>query len=241
MMDKFGDETIGVVGLGKLGMALATRLAKSFPVLAYDIDRVRSDLVPVDPKLEICGLEDLLARSDVVLLCVPPEAVVPALAALKGKTREDGLVVNLATAMNAPMTCGSSDFPRAINLKMIGQFKAVESGIRSIFVMDGGDARHHKRLARILDGIGQIRFGDQDMVSRINEVATREALLAAGRIKSAFSGSVMPPEFIEAAIKNVFVGTGLDYPPDPGNAYIRGILAGMSEAWSTRIHDGSAA
>jgi D-3-phosphoglycerate dehydrogenase len=60
-------KTLGIVGLGNSGRALARRgLAASMVVLGYDIAEI-----PEIPGCEKVGLDDLLARSDIVSLQLP--------------------------------------------------------------------------------------------------------------------------------------------------------------------------
>ena len=64
------DATLGIVGMGRIGRAIARRAA-GFRMKILYTDAVRSDLAEKEFGAEYVGLDDLLVRSDFVTLHVP--------------------------------------------------------------------------------------------------------------------------------------------------------------------------
>lgn len=87
---RFADTTLGIVGLGRIGRALATLAgAVGMTVVAHD-PYATSDAVP------LLGLEDLLARSDVVSLHAPGGSGVLLGPAQLARMKPTATLVNLA-------------------------------------------------------------------------------------------------------------------------------------------------
>jgi len=91
------DKTVGIIGMGKIGMLVATRLA------GFDMKFVAYDpyvtVAPTDgPKIEMVSLDQLLAVSDFVTIHIPKTAETTGLinaAALK-KMKPTAFVINAA-------------------------------------------------------------------------------------------------------------------------------------------------
>lgn len=63
---RLGGQTLGIVGAGRIGQAVAAR-AQAFGFVTIASDPVHPD--PPDLQLQIVSLEDLFARSDAIALC----------------------------------------------------------------------------------------------------------------------------------------------------------------------------
>jgi pyrroline-5-carboxylate reductase len=62
--------SFGIIGVGKMGSALAYALKEDFPLLLYDKFRVPDDLKNYERKLE-----DVLSESDIIILAVKPKDI----------------------------------------------------------------------------------------------------------------------------------------------------------------------
>jgi phosphoglycerate dehydrogenase-like enzyme len=91
------EKTVGIVGLGRIGQAVAKRLR------GWDCELVYSDVIDIEPEVEEqlnvsrLPLDELLSVSDVVTLHVPLEPTTRGMIS----TREFGLMKNTAILINA--------------------------------------------------------------------------------------------------------------------------------------------
>ncbi|MDR0623630.1 MAG: NAD-binding protein [Treponema sp.] len=69
--------TVGFIGLGVMGQAMARNLSKKYPgLLVYDTDRVKMDSLPKDTTVAAEDIPDIARRCDLVFLSLPTSAVV---------------------------------------------------------------------------------------------------------------------------------------------------------------------
>lgn len=74
------DGTVGIVGLGNMGLAIAERLAQEFPVLGVDLSAERRDAAQ-QAGIEATGeISDLTRRCETVLMSLPAPAASAAVA-----------------------------------------------------------------------------------------------------------------------------------------------------------------
>jgi hypothetical protein len=230
-----GVRWIGVVGTGRLGKVLASRLSPRFSVAAYDCDVRKAKQFCKQVGITFLYPDELARESDLILLCLPGDQVLPWLLGPGSQAPAGVVFVNLATEL--PTSTLVID-PRltalaVVGLKPVAQFMALECGLPGLFVTDTTDSSLRETLAAVFASLGRVVAGDEAVVGAIN----REATAAALRFCAEWTGAVTSatPDLLDAALKNVVVGTILDYPPDPGNGYTNRILdairgAGAAEA-----------
>ncbi len=63
--------TVGLCGLGQMGLAIAEQLARTYPVLAYDTNPTRRDLADQITSVSTTDSPEALASTTVVLLSLP--------------------------------------------------------------------------------------------------------------------------------------------------------------------------
>ncbi|MBV6702051.1 NAD(P)-binding domain-containing protein [Kitasatospora aureofaciens] len=215
--------TVAVVGLGRLGSVLADRLAERFTVLLHDADPKVARQVAADLSLPDMEPRELLAAADTVLLCVPPQDTARALrrlAALAGQLGRRPLFVNLATSVP------THELPEVglevVGLKPVCQFTAVALGLKTVLVTSA--PRRITLLRTLAADLGEVVLGPEEVVGPANRAATKAALRACADLATELTGRGLPAEMVQAAIRNVLVGTALDYPPADTNPYTRSVL-----------------
>lgn len=88
--------TIGIIGYGNMGSAIAERLKNKYAVIVFDKDASK---IPSASGVErACGSADLVRRSDVVILAVKPQDFDGVLRELAGLT-EGKLVISIAAGI----------------------------------------------------------------------------------------------------------------------------------------------
>ncbi len=91
--------TLGIVGCGNMGAALATRLPQR-SVIVHDIDTAKQAGLVRSASANVSGaasLTDLVEASDIVLIAVKPQDINPVLAEVRG--RPEKLVISIAAGV----------------------------------------------------------------------------------------------------------------------------------------------
>lgn len=84
-------DTIGFIGLGVLGSAMAGNLVKSgFPVIGYDIDPEKVAALEEDGGQSGTSPKDIANNSDVVILCLPTSEVLQDVVGGKDSVKDGG-------------------------------------------------------------------------------------------------------------------------------------------------------
>jgi pyrroline-5-carboxylate reductase len=223
-------ERIGILGAGRLGRALSARLRESCEVAVYDVDARKGKQFAKQHGLAFLYEEDLLGFADLLLLCVPATAVEDFFRRLdRGRSRHP-VYLNLATDLDTPALVRAQGLNglKVIGLKPIGQFVAIQHRLPTVFVTAHADAGDLDRLAAVFREVGVVQEGDEGKVRAINGRATELAL----RFCRGFEETLLPlagdNAWARSALRNVAVGTILDYPPDEDNDYTRRILREIS-------------
>ncbi|WP_338316294.1 NAD(P)-binding domain-containing protein, partial [Streptomyces bohaiensis] len=240
--------TVGVLGTGRLGRALATRLAAvpDGPRLAV-ADRDRELATALGRGLAVPALPParLAAHCAVVLVCVPPPAVAGAIAACRtGAPPGPGTVfANLATSLPTAALRADPALRGAtvVGLKPVCQFTAVAHGVPTPFLTA---ATGHLALLRSAVGtLGPVLPVDEraeDAVGAVNRAATRAALRACTALRRELTALTAESAVIDAAVRNVLAGTALDFPPEEANPYTAALLRELAATDGATATDGTA-
>ncbi|NJP67422.1 NAD(P)-binding domain-containing protein [Streptomyces spiramenti] len=221
---------VGVLGTGRLGRALAARLAGRGGLAVGDRDRETATTLGAELGVPALPPDELAYRSEVVLVCVPPPAVAAAIASCLrgGAPRPAGTVfANLATSLPTGTLRRDPVLHRAtvVGLKPVCQFTAVAHGVPTPFLTAAAD--HLPLLRAAVGDLGPVLLTDEhaeDSVGAVNRAATLAALRACTALRAELAALATAPEVVDAAVGNVLAGTALDFPPDPGNGYTAALL-----------------
>ncbi len=215
--------SVGIVGVGRLGRALAERLAGEHDLVLLDREPARAAEAALHVEGEV--VRDYAApfsRCDAVLLAVPPEQMPYVAESCARYARPGLLVVNLATSVPTEtlrQAVGRSDV-FVLGAKPVTQATALMRGLPTVFVSACRDLRLQERLLALLGGLGSLVWGDEERVREINATATRHTLRLAVTLRAELAGMGCEPAVIDAALHAVAVGTLLDDPEDRHNPYI---------------------
>ena len=216
--------TVGILGTGRLGRALAGRLTPRLGLRLADADAATAARLGRELGVPVDEPEKLASTCDVVLLCVPPEQIRPALLAAVGAARPGTTFVNTATSCP---TGELADDPRlrgveVVGLKPVCQYLAVTHRVPTVFVT--GSARSVPLLRRVVGEIGTVLTGDESVVGPLNRAATLAALAACELFGAQARALTDDPRLIRAAVNSVLAGTAMEFPPDPANPYTSALL-----------------
>jgi 3-hydroxyisobutyrate dehydrogenase-like beta-hydroxyacid dehydrogenase len=225
---------VGILGLGRLGRALALRLQGEVPLLAYDVDRQAAQEFASRHRLALVSRRELVRCCDVVLITVPPTVVAEVLRRLSRRPGPHPVYANLATGVRTAELLADRDVAKlpVVGLKPVCQFTAVRYGLPTVFVTTSAD--HLALLQRAVEQLGPVVLGEETVVRRLNRIATKAALAAASELQDELRSVSPDDRLVQAAIRNVFAGTAADYPPDQSDHYATSLLAELPVAGGMR-------
>ena len=203
-----GHMSVGYVGLGAMGGALARRLLLSRPLTVFDPDRETVESLVRDGATAAPDPVALARECDVIMICVPTSAIVRAALFAPG-----GLSEGLAPgALVVDQTTGDPSATQAIAVELaergVTMLDAPVSGgprgavAGTIGIFCGGPQEAYERIRPIFDDIspnsvytGAVGTGHagkliQNAVAACNRVLTTECVAAA--CKSGLPLNVMP-------------------------------------------------
>lgn len=217
---------IGIVGVGRLGTALGSRLRESHEVVVCDVDARKAKQVAKQGGFTHLYLDELLDRVELLLVCIPPQEVARFFRTLPGGRARHPLYVNTATSVDtlALVEALGLDHLRIVGLKPVGQHSAVQQRTPFVFVTASANAEELAVLRRVFGPLGQVVVGDERKVGPLNRLATRVALQAGLRFVEEARSLAVDDEWTQSAVRSVMAGTLMDYPPEPDNAYTASVL-----------------
>jgi pyrroline-5-carboxylate reductase len=197
------DLTVGIVGVGRMGRALAARIGLDRePIM---VSRRAGLLEFADGRTLAFGADPSALRDcAVVLLAVPADEVAAALAWVRPHLRADVLLANLATELATPDLDGAG--ARLIGCKIVGQSGQIERGVRAALVADGASEAERALLTAVLWRIGTVLDGPESLVATVNDRVARYMVAAQSGLASELDGLGLLPAARDAAIGNVAVG-----------------------------------
>lgn len=185
------DGTLGIVGCGNMGAALATHIARFLPLwslVVYDIDRAkREGLARNAGAGSAASLAELVDASGVFLIAVKPQDIDPVLAAVRG--RPDKLIISIAAGI--PLAYLEKGVAGGEVVRAMPNLNALIG--RSVTALSFGDSvsEAHRQLAKkIFEAVGAVVFVAEGLM----DVVT--AISGSGPAFVAYMKDVMAPEEI---------------------------------------------
>lgn len=201
-------ESLALVGLGRMGLVLAQRLCRQYTLYLYDRDEAQTARVAADVGGVPCGSLAETAAAGKVVLAVPDHEVVNCLKEFHA-LHVSLQVINIATNVSQRVLAELSG-PRLLctSAKFIGHAGEMALGQRPLIVI------HHTPMAmvpaaqQIFQLVGDVVVGDADVVLRINNLAVAKALEAGVIIEAALRHQGITDErLVRSAIQLVAAGT----------------------------------
>ncbi|MGC5615496.1 NAD(P)-dependent oxidoreductase [Georgenia sp. Z1491] len=158
------DPRIGVVGLGNMGLEIATRLAGSCDVVGYDTDPAARDRAAAAGVVPVDDLSGLAGCGSVVLSLPRPEVTLEVLDRLAGHLADGATIIETSTVNATDMhavgrLCASAGL-RCIDAAVLSGVGAMRSGDSTLLV--GGEPEDVDRVRPVLEAFsGRIlTFGE---------------------------------------------------------------------------------
>ena len=220
---------VGVIGTGRMGRILASRLSAGHKVTLYDADSAGAAAVAASLELKAAGsLAEL--EADAVVLAVPDQAVAPCVAKMR-ELGKDWKVFCIATNISREMLAGMAEGKICcLNVKIIGHADEMSRGARPVMVIDRSEDDMMETARRIFSLAGDTVEGEADQVKQINSIATEEALKAAVAIEQALRrAGVENPDMVKSALSQVAPGVLRAYASDDLGPFARAIVAELRD------------
>ena len=197
------ESTVGVVGAGRMGLALAARIGLDRePVV---VSRRAGRLELADGRVIPVGADPAaLCDCAVVLLAVPADEIAAALAWVRPQLAAGALVVNPATELATSELDGTG--LRLVGCKIVGQSGQIESGVPAALVVDGASDAERAVLADVLRRVGTVLDAPESLVARVNGLVARRMITAQLDLARELDRLGVPPGARDAAIGNLAVG-----------------------------------
>jgi len=215
--------TIAIIGMGRLGSQLAAKLSPHHDLIASDNDPAKSEKVDQCLGITWETPQSAAQQSDIFIIVVPPEDVLPLFTSVEPFLKSGSIVVNMATSVDTKQLdeLTSRQDIAIIGMKPVAQALGLAKGFPVVFVTSSTDQQATDQVKNLLEPIGEVCHGEEMIVREINAKATDHALRLCIRLRKELeSAAVNNPSLIEAAIKTVAVGTIIDFPPELPNYYI---------------------
>lgn len=158
-------DRVALVGLGQMGLPIATRLATAFDVLAFDISAERRELAAQQPRVEATDDLTRLAASATLVLSLPNPAISRSvLGELAPRLAAGTVVVETSTVLPGDVRDAQRILEpvgaRIVDAAVLSGVAQMESGTATLLV--GGDDADLDAVADVLaaiSGAGVSRFG----------------------------------------------------------------------------------
>ena len=200
--------TIGLIGVGRMGKAIAARLANNFDVTVFDRDTVRLLAVADEYGLQAANSIEEMSDLGTIILAVPDREVISCIK-IFNQLQKPLIVINIATNVDRHVLRETpAKHVQCISAKIVGQADEMMLGQRPVIIVDERPPELVPLAAEIFRAAGEVIIGRADMVSLINTIAAEKILTAAVSIEETLlQQNITDPAIIKTAIRQVAVGT----------------------------------
>ncbi len=226
--------TIGLCGLGQMGLAVAGRLATSFEVLAFDPADDRRTLAEQIDGVNAAATVDELAGVDTIVLSLPTPTISRSTCdRLVDLLDRGALVIETSTVLPSDITvCAALLAPAEIQLidaAILSGVEQMRNGVATLLV--GGDDATVERAMPVLDVLGPTikRFGERGtgMAAKVVNNGVAHAVMV-----------VLIEGFAMAKANGVDVSNIADMLAAPDGGLIRPLTHRVMERVATANFDG---
>jgi len=216
---------VTIVGAGRMGTALAVKLAKENELFVYDRDPGKTHMAAV---MVGCRAAESLAdcaQGDILILALPSEVMVEAVTELLPYLAPHHILVNVATTTpRSRIEAVVEDRCAVVSAKFIGHAKEIAGGEIPQIIVDAPVPAHGQQVAALFRAIGPVEFGDENIVQRLNTMAATEGIRAAWSIKRKMVEQGIPKQYFAVAVRTVAAGTMKAYASGDAGPFVLDII-----------------
>lgn len=199
---------IGLIGVGRMGKALAERLAGHFDLTIFDRDTLRLSAVADEYGVRTANSLEDMAELGAVILAVPDREVISCVK-LFNQIQKPLTVINIATNVDRHVLreMGVKNV-RCTSAKIIGHAEEMILGQKPFIIVDDHPPELVAKAVEIFKPVGDVITGRADLVGQINTLVAEKVLTAAVTIEEMLrQQNITDPTIIKSAIGQVAVGT----------------------------------
>ncbi|WLD94392.1 hypothetical protein [Alkalihalobacillus sp. AL-G] len=194
---------IGMAGIGRLGIAMMKHWCDcQIPVGIYHPDHTKAaNFIARYPNGYVIN-EDEIHELDAFVLAVPADKIIPFISQCVSRNIaiQNTYILNMATALKTSEV--SSRFPdlNIASMKFMGHSNDLFENGNGLFITE------HIVPDEILDifrVIGKVKQGNEEIVSKVNKLATYQAVKAAIELEKVFDEKNLPPEYKNRALTSL--------------------------------------
>jgi pyrroline-5-carboxylate reductase len=201
-------ETIAIIGTGRMGSVIATKLAPYYNLILIDKNPRSCGFLAKELKAQASSSDFFLLRNaDYIITALPPEAISNALKEIKPYLIGRHIIINISTSTSISSFNLIKSSCKIVSSKIIGHAQQISIGELPAILIDGDDEDAKQKSAMIFGKIGVVYFGNEELVNIVNKVASEEGIKAAYNIKKRLKDLNVPDEYTSFAIRNVASGT----------------------------------
>lgn len=152
------DRVVALCGLGNMGSALASRLARRFTVLGYDIDASQAERVAQEYGITRCAEPSDLAVASTLILCLPAPQISREVCAVVAPLMPPGSTIIETSTVNPSDMTALATFTDSYRLGLVDA--AIAAGVAQMkagkaLLLVGGADDHVARVMPVLESIAE--------------------------------------------------------------------------------------
>lgn len=219
------EKIIGIMGAGRMGEAVAQRLAGKVTLLINDVEREKAQRLAEKVGGKVVGLAEL-GKAPMIVMALPTSVMAEATASLKDVISADTLLLNIATSCPKQVLIDVLGHDKqVVSVKFVGHAKEIIRGEDPCIVIDAPDEDTASQVAEIFKSFGgKVVFGSEEVVAKLNVLGATEAVRTALRIKAEMEKMGLPAELYEAAVRGVTAGTMKAYASGDMGPFVQEIV-----------------
>lgn len=220
-------EKIAIIGAGRMGGLLSRKLTSYYDIILVEKDLRQGGLLAKEIDGIATSEYSILSEVDYIITALPAGVIPNIVDELEKYIRKDHILINIST--NTSMTVfdqlkGKCNLASA---KIIGHARQIGANELPLILINSDDLDIKNKVALIFGRVGSVCFGDEQLVSKINNIASEEGVRAAISIRQKLEDLKVPDEYISFAIRNVACGTMNAYVLGDAGHFVQKIIQKM--------------
>ena len=200
-------EKIAIIGAGRMGGLLSRKLSPFYDIILVEKDLRHGGLLAK----EIGGIAtseySMLAEADYIITALPAGVIPHVVDSILENISEDQIIINISTNTKMTEFKALEGKCKLASAKIIGHALQIGANELPLILINSKDKNTKNKVALVFGRVGTVCFGDEELVSRVNNIASEQGIRAALKIKEQLEELNVPEEYISFAVRNVACGT----------------------------------